>query len=130
MAHCAIGDDYDTLRQRVIDAVDAARALGVAESWLRYFEEDVRGVDAPQIQLTAGKVGVWSGTADEDGIVLEDLKDTNNLPRTITHDQTNGAAYAAAAKCWSKVKLAESMHEAAEILRGAGARLHYFCAMD
>lgn len=74
--------------------------------------------------------GVWSGSLDDDGVHLRDLTDTNNEPTEITHDQAPARAYALGARVWPQVQAAKTMHEAARILRDAGCRLHYFCAVD
>jgi hypothetical protein len=99
--------------------------------WVLLSEPDeIRGIDAPKEKLTAGKDGVWCGTLDNHGVHLRDLTDPHNEPTMITHRQTNHAAYAMARKVWFRVMQATTMHEASEILRLAGCRLHYYCAMD
>lgn len=114
------------------DAVAAIRAAaaGYSATLISFFEDTIRAVDAPLPRLTAGIDGVWSARADDTGIHLADLTDPANEPRAITHNQSNRAAYACAAKCWPKVQAAKTMYEAARILTAAGCRLHSYCAMD
>jgi len=123
-------DDFDTVRERVRDIIAVARIAGVPEGLLRCFDEEIKGIDAPRPKLTAGVDGVWSGSADEDGISLSDLADKMNYPHEITHGQTNATAYAIAKKVWPEVQRAQTMSEAAKVLRLAGAKLHGFCGMD
>lgn len=82
--------------------------------------------------LYAGVDGVWHGKASvTGGISLGDMTDKYNEPACITRSpQTDGAAYRKAAKVWDAVKGAKSMSEAADILRAAGCKLHYYCRVD
>lgn len=107
-----------------------AAAAGYGATLISFFEDTIRAVDAPLPRLVAGVDGVWSGSADETGISLADLTDRANEPRAITHNQSNRAAYARAAKCWPQVCAAKTMYEADRILTAAGCRLHGYCAMD
>ena len=122
-------DDFDAVRDKVLEMVAAAGDLNNA---VRVHDrEEIRGIDAPRPVLSAGIDGVWSGKADNDGIFLRDLSDANNCPAECTPSgQTNAKAYAVAAKVWDAVRAAKSMHEAGQILRAAGAKLHYWCMMD
>lgn len=92
--------------------------------------EEIKAIHAPRIPLVAGVEGVWSGSADEGGIGLNDLTDHYNEPRMITIRQSNAEAFRLAAKVWDRVKQAKTFHEAGEILREAGCKLHYYCAID
>lgn len=91
--------------------------------------ESCKGIHAPKPLLTAGQDGIWSASADESGLTLRQLDDVNQWT-SITHKQTNNAAYSIAAKVWDKVAAAQTMREATEILSNAGAALHSYCAMD
>ena len=122
---------FDDAVALVTDLVEQARLAGVSETWLRFFQNEVRGIDAPKLELTAGIPGKWSGTASEDGIRLHDLADPYNEWTEVTHPrQTNARAYEIAARVWPQVQTARSVHEAACVLREAGADLHGFCAVD
>lgn len=92
---------------------------------------EIKGVDAPRKKLYAGLEGVWSGYVDSNGVHLADLTDKLNEPREITHhSQSYNKAYDLAAKVWDKVQGAKTINEASQILRDAGCKLHFFCAMD
>ena len=107
------------------------RAIAAKSNRVDVYDQEIRGIDAPRPVLSAGIDGVWSGKADNDGIFLRDLSDANNCPAECTPSgQTNAKAYAVAAKVWDAVRAAKSMHEAGQILRAAGAKLHYWCMMD
>jgi hypothetical protein len=123
-------EDFDAVRKRVRDLVAAARQDGVPEGNLTSYDEEIRGIDAPRPKLTAGVAGKWSAYADESGIHLYALDDPWNEWTEITHNQTEAAAYAIACKVWPLVQKAQTLHEAATILRAAGARLHGYCAID
>jgi hypothetical protein len=128
--HVDTSKSFDELAEELVGIACAAYADGVDPHYLRVHEvEEIRGIDAPKVKLVASGPG-WSAQADENGIVINDDADQHNLPCEITHQQTNAAAYAIAAKVWDKVKQAKSFSEAGQILSGAGAKLHYYCRMD
>ncbi len=106
-----------------------AKANG-AYSWsLNSHSDEIKGINAPKPKLVAGN-DKFSAGADNDGIHLADLTDRFNEPREITSGQTNARAYEIAAKVWDRVQAAEDFRQASNILSAAGARLHYYCAMD
>ncbi len=113
-------------------AIRASMAKWPAEErFVSVREDTIKGIDAPREKLTAGVDGVWSGGAGENGIHLADLTDQNNDPRIITpSSQSSARAYDLARKVWFRVMQAKTMHEASEILGGAGCKLRYYCAMD
>lgn len=113
-----------------VKAIQASMEKYPAEGFVTMHPGEIKGIEAPREKLTAGVEGVWSGSADEDGISLADLTDRNNEPREITHDQSKAKAYDLARRVWLRVLHAKTMREAAEILGGAGCKLHYYCAMD
>jgi hypothetical protein len=93
-------------------------------------EREIKAIDCPlpKLEIRAEK---WWGFADNDGVHLRDLTDRNNEPCEITrHDQAGTQAYRLAARVWDKVKQAETMFEASDILTKAGCKMHYYCAMD
>jgi hypothetical protein len=92
--------------------------------------DDVRGIDAPRPTLSARVAGKFSAIVDEHGISLHDEVDQHNEPAMITFGQTSAQAYRLAAKVWDKVAAAASFHDAGEVLRAAGCKLHYYCRMD
>jgi hypothetical protein len=118
--------DFD----EAVKAIQATMEKYPAEAFISTHTGEIKGIEAPRQKLTAGIEGVWSGSADENGISLADLTDRNNEPREITHDQSHAKAYDLARRVWLRVMQARTMHEAAEILQGAGCKLHYYCAMD
>jgi hypothetical protein len=122
-------DPFEMARDRLLELLEQARAEGVRSGVLDLYDETIRGVDAPRPRLTAGVAGVWSASADEDGVCLRSLNDPNEWTE-ITHDQTGAAAYAAAAKVWEQMQHAKTRREASDMLHAAGCRLHGFCAMD
>lgn len=99
---------------------------GVVDCCMAY----VNGTDAPVPTLTAGVEGVWSAMADENGIAVNDLTDKHNEPAAITHRQKSSAAYKAARKCWGEVEKCATFHQACEVLRRNGAKLHSYCRVD
>jgi hypothetical protein len=122
--------DWEKAVEIVRNVVDACRAAGVPEHFVAcYDDETCKGIDAPKPKLEAGN-DKWLGWADSDGIHLRDLTDRNNEPCECTFKQTNAKAYTLAAKVWDKVKEAETMHGASEVLRAAGCKLHGWCAVD
>lgn len=122
--------DFAAVAELLLNANQHARDCGISEHWFRACEDDpIRAIDAPKPELTAGNEK-WNGRLDNDGVHLRDLTDRYNEPCECTHGQTGAQAYKLAAKVWDRVKLAETMHEADEILRAAGCRLHYWCAVD
>lgn len=100
------------------------------ESYVRTYEDTIKGIDAPRVKLLAGVADVWSGSADEDGVSLADLTDHHNEPREITSRQSKAEAYRLAAKVWPQVQACRTMSEAGRVLTAAGCKLHYYCAMD
>lgn len=121
---------FDSVATLLTNAVDHARSAGITEHWFAVHEDQpIRSVDAPKPELTAGN-DKWSGQADADGIRLKDLTDRYNEPCEITSGQTAAQAYKLAAKVWPQVQQAQTMHEASKVLREAGCKLHYFCAVD
>ena len=128
MHHCERLDrsaDFDTVREEIVDMIER---YGISQ--VRYYDDEIRAIDAPKEKLTAGREGVWSAKADESGIYAADLTDHHNDPRLCTHDQTNARAYAIACKAWPQVERCATFHEVWTVLSNAGARLHYWCAMD
>ena len=119
--------DYDAAVRMCRE--DLAQYPG-AEVLVKIEERTIKGIDAPREKLVAGKDGVWSGHADENGISLLDHTDHYNEPAEITTRQSTSEAYRLAAKVWEKVKQAASMHEASDILTAAGCQLHGYCRMD
>jgi hypothetical protein len=123
-------ESYDTVRDQVSFMVDEARHDGIPEGYVAGYDEEIKAIKAPRQVPTAGVAGVWGGHADEDGISLEDLKDPNMWREITHHDQSRVRAYEIAAKVWPQVQQAKTLHDAADILRAAGARLHGYCGMD
>jgi hypothetical protein len=121
---------FSAVRDSLRAKVATARTHGVPEGYVALYEESIKGIKAPRQVLTAGVAGVWGGHADEDGISLSDLKDPNMWREITHHDQSRARAYEIAAKVWPQVQQAKTLHDAAEILRAAGARLHGYCGMD
>ena len=122
-------ETFDTIRERVRDMVATARSEGVPADYLTSYDEKVRGIDAPRLTLTAGVDGVWSASADDDGVSLADLNDVNEW-RECTHGQAETRAYDLARKVWGQVQAATTRHEASRILREAGCKLHGYCGLD
>jgi hypothetical protein len=131
-----IDGDYDAVLASVRQIIADAAAAGVDPSAFNIYERVMKGINAPKpkLQVVSDK---WSARVDDSGICLADLVDANNEPRMITpsHRQTHAKAYAIAAKVWPKlVALAadknSTMHRAGDVLGEAGAKLHYYCAMD
>lgn len=121
---------FEQVAELLANAVASARQDGITDAWLSFCEDQpIRAIDAPKPELHAGNEK-WSGRLDNDGVHLRDLTDKFNEPCECTHGQTGTKAYKLATKVWGKVKEAETMHEASEILRAAGCRLHYWCAID
>jgi len=108
--------------------VELAKGLAAAEHLEPTLEGTIRGVDAPRDPLVFN-CPRWGIKADEDGISMHD-DDRNNEGRMISTRQSPARAYQIAARAWSRVVLAATMHEASQILTAAGARLHYYCGMD
>lgn len=108
--------------------IESAESSGVKPG--RIIDEEIRGVDAPCVELTAGIDGVWSGWASEEGVSLSDHTDRHNEPAAMSRGRTNTASYKIAAKVWGRVQSAKTMHEASEILSAAGLSMHYWCRMD
>lgn len=107
-----------------------AWADGVIPVWLEMELREIRGVDAPKQKLIYENEN-FSACADDDGITINDKCDLHNEPSMITsHLQAKNAAYAVAVKAWTKVTQAKTFSEAGNVLRDAGARLHYYCRMD
>lgn len=121
---------FDDARAAVLGIISRARAAGVSEYLVAVYDEDIRAIDAPRPKLTASVEGVWSASAEEEGIPMEDLADRWNEWREITFGQTAARAYAIAARVWEKVQAAATLHEARGILLAAGAKLHGYCGMD
>ena len=121
---------WDDAATMLRNAVAACRAEDVPENYVTYYDDETcKGIDAPKPELTAGN-DKWSGRLDSDGVFLRDLTDMNNEPCECTFKQTGNSAYHRAAKVWDKVKEAKTMHEASMILRTAGCKLHFWCAVD
>jgi len=122
----------DTPFDKVRDELTALIAeANVPSSYLNLYDEEIRGVDAPREVLTAGVEGKWSASANETGVSINDLVDHYNEPCCITpHDQKGRIAYQKAAKVWPQLESAATFHDACEILRNAGCKLHYYCRMD
>ena len=129
LEHEVGGIGYDEVRTKVLAFVAEARAKGVQEWALGVHDEEIKGIAAPREVLTAGVEGKWSASADEGGISMRQLDDPNEWSE-ITHRQTYARAYEIARKVWPDVQKAKTLRDAAEVLRGAGARLHGYCAMD
>ncbi len=121
---------FDQAAAHLRELIAAARAEGVDDWGLRAYDEEIRSIDAPRPLLAHTAKG-WSASADEGGISLLDDADQFNLPAMITpHDQTNARAYEIARKAWPEVVAAKSFHDAGDVLRKHGAKLHYYCRMD
>lgn len=124
-----IDGDYAEVVAEISRMAAEAKANG-AYSWaFNSHADEIKGIDAPKPKLVAGN-DKFSASADNDGIHIADHTDKYNEPREITHNQTNAKAYAIAAKVWDQVKAAADFRQASQILSAAGARLHYYCAMD
>lgn len=134
MAHLGeaeLHSGFDLCRQNVRAIIACARCDGAPKEEIQCFDEEVRGIDAPVVPLTAGIAGLWNAKADEDGICLTELNDPYNEWTELTRcSQRKTAAYRIARKVWDKVQAAKTRHEASRILRDAGAKLHSFCAVD
>ena len=122
--------DFDAATAPIRAVVASARVFSVPEWACAAYDETIKGIRAPRPRLSAGVQGKWSAGADETGISLRRHDDINEWSEITPHDQTGPRAYEIAAKVWDRVKLAKSMHEATDILRMAGAKLHGYCAMD
>lgn len=122
-------DDYDAVAERVKAIVADALAQGVPVNWLTVREEEIRGVDAPRVPLTAGVEGKWSIGADERGISGRQYDDINEWS-LITNGQENSRAYDIAKRVWPLVSQTRTLYEAEKVLTNAGARLHGYCAVD
>lgn len=123
------GQNFDTAVAMVEAVVDQARAEGIGDGLIGGTLDEIRGVDAPVPELTAGN-GKWSGKADRDGVFLRDLTDQNNDPAMCTFKQSHSQAYRLAAKVWDRLATCETMHEASDVLSKAGVKLHYWCMID
>lgn len=111
--------------------VSTAQADGVPEHYVACYAEEIRGVDAPVEALHHVVDGVYGATADGNGITLAAHNDPYNEWREITpHNQSDKQAYRLASKVWDKVTQCQTLHEAADVLRAAGCKLHGYCAMD
>lgn len=123
------GQNFDTAVAMVEAVVDQSRAEGIGDGLIGCTLEEIRGVDAPVPELTAGN-GKWSARADRDGLHLRDLTDHYNDPAMCTFKQSKPQAYRLAAKVWDKLAACETMHEAGKVLEAAGCKLHYWCMVD
>ena len=121
--------DFATAAGIVEAMVADARSQGIPESYIGLYREEIRGIDAPVEPLEAKGDG-WHATADENGVTVDDTRDQFNEPCMITTRQKNSQAYRIARKVWDRVMKAASFHEAGDILRDAGCKLHYYCRMD
>lgn len=126
--HLSDTADFDTVRALLLRKLVTFTAPDLP-SMVQIYDEEIKGIDAPRETLTAGVPGKWSAGADEHGISLAQLDDVNQW-REITSRQTHFAAYEIARKVWDRVLQAATLRDAAEILRGAGAKLHGYCGMD
>lgn len=106
------------------------RAAALPEGMASVHDEEIRGIDAPREPLRAGIEGLWSASADEEGVHLRDLKDVNEWTEITSSKQTNAKAYELAVKVWDRVKEAKTRYEASTILHDAGCKLHGFCGLD
>jgi hypothetical protein len=122
--------DYAAMVEWVKKIVSQVQGDGVPVYYLQAYDEEIKGIHAPKPPLTAGVSGKWSAGANENGISLHELDDPNEWTEITPHDQSDARAYDIARKVWDKVKEAQTMREAANILRAAGAKLHGYCAMD
>lgn len=121
---------FAVVSEELTKRAKAAHAIHIAEWNLNVYPRTIRGVDAPRTKLIAGN-DKFNAYADQDGIHLYDLTDKMNLPASITpSNQAASKAYVIAAKVWDKVKSATNFHEAQNVLRDAGAKLHFYCQMD
>lgn len=125
----SVADGFDTIRERVRDKVAVARGEGAELHSFNSYDEEIKGIDAPQPPLTHGVEGEWYVGADHNGISCGQ-HDVNQWRDVTSHRQTNAQAYRIAKKVWDKVKQAKTYHEATEILRAAGAKLHGYCGTD
>lgn len=123
------GESYEEAAATITGMVAEARADGVPATYVDCHEEEIKGIHAPKARLSHG-TAAWSISADENGISLSDLTDEYNEPAMITIEQSRPRAYEIAKKCWAELVNAKSMSEAADILTGEGARLHYYCRVD
>lgn len=121
--------DFDTAVAMVEAVVDQALAEGIGDGLIGGTLDEIRGVDAPVPELTAGN-GKWSASADRDGLHLRDLTDHYNDPAMCTFKQSKPQAYKLAAKVWDQLAACETMHDASEVLLAAGCKLHYWCMVD
>jgi hypothetical protein len=110
------------------DVVTMARAVKAEAPSFEFYLESVRGIDAPKAKLLA-RNEKFSASADESGVHLADLTDHCNEPRALSRGSAS-RAYDLAKKVWSRVELAETFHQAVEILESAGIDLHCYCGMD
>lgn len=123
--------DFGTAAGIVEAMVAHARKAGIPEGYVSSYRDEVRGVDAPVPKLVHCVPGVFSAVADNDGLTLTDLADHYNEWTEITpSSQQNSHAYRLAAKVWSSVAQCSNLHDAANVLRAAGCKLHGFCAVD
>lgn len=129
--HVAPATDFNTARAVVLGLVEKARGAGIDANLLTVYDEEIKAIHAPREVLAAGVNGVWYGSASEDGVYLHALDDPYNEWTELTpSSQSKSRAYDLARKVWEAVKKALTLHEASEILRAAGVKLHGFCAID
>lgn len=132
---CYLAEDLDVTRpfEEAVDAVllliHDARSAGVPESYITFYEETIKGINAPRPKLTAGVEGAWSASADENGIHLHAIFEVNGWTE-YTSGQTKARAYDIAKKVWGRVSAARTLREASDILSAAGAKLYGYCDMD
>lgn len=125
--------DFEALRAELLARLaaytagdpEAARVYGIVVR-----DEQIRGVDAPAVPLTAGVPGAWSAGADETGVTIRDLDDVNEWMEITPSRQSGSEAYRRAAKVWARVRTAKTRLEASAILRAAGCKLHGYCGRD
>lgn len=123
------GQNFDTAVAMVEAVVDQARSAGVEDALLGCALEEIRGIDAPLPELTAGNEK-WSAKADRDGVLLRDLSDQYNDPAMCTIRQSKPQAYRLAQKVWDQLADCQTMSEASKVLEAAGCKLHYWCMVD
>jgi hypothetical protein len=119
-----LDESFDTLAEKA-----RAAFTGAHSEHLHVRDGEIKGIEAPKPVLTAGN-DKFSAYIDARGVHASDLTDQHNEPRLCTHNQSEDAAYRLAAKVWPKVQAATTFSEAWQLLRDAGCKLHYWCAVD
>lgn len=111
------------------DVALMCRALKAGCPTFEFYEETIRGIDAPREVLTANVEGKFFASADEDGVSLGDLTDRFNEPRAYSRG-SGSRAYGIAKKVWADVQAQATFYDAIRVLSGAGLDIHSYCGMD